>query len=111
MIRRVEERLERQARNEALMRTVNDRIAALDEQTAGWSAPGQVFDFQCECGKARGCEGRVLMTLAEYERVRQQRDRFAVLPGHENDQIEYVVESHERFVIVDKRDEVEGLVE
>jgi hypothetical protein len=51
------------------------------------------------------------MTLAEYERVRQQRDRFAVLPGHENDQIEDIVETHERFVIVDKRDEVEGVVE
>jgi hypothetical protein len=107
----VDERLERQARNEALMRTVNDRIAALDERAAGWSAPGHLFDFQCECGKATGCEGPVLMTLAEYERVRRQRDRFAVLPGHENEQIEHIVERDERFVIVDKRDEFERLVE
>jgi len=45
------------------------------------------------------------------ERVRHQRDRFGVVPGHETDEIEYVVEQHERFVIVDKRDEVEQLVE
>ena len=51
------------------------------------------------------------MTLAEYERVRRQRDRFAVAPGHETDEIEYVVEEDERYVMVDKRDEVEHLVE
>ena len=107
----VEERLERQARNEGLMRTVNERIAAIDERAAASSEPGQVFDFQCECGKISGCSGRVLMTLGEYERVRGQRDRFAVIPGHETDEIEYVVERDERFVIVDKRDDFEHLVE
>jgi hypothetical protein len=51
------------------------------------------------------------MTLEEYERVRSQRDRFAVVPGHENGEIERVVEEADRFLIVDKRDEVEHLVE
>jgi hypothetical protein len=106
----VKERLERQARNEGLMRTVNDEIAALDKR-ADWAAPGQQFEFQCECGMTRGCEGRVLMTLDEYERVRRQRDRFALVPGHQTDEIEDVVEEEDRYVIVDKRDEVEHLVE
>jgi hypothetical protein len=107
---RVEERFERQARNEALIRRVNEQIAALDER-ADWAAPEQQFEFQCECGSEGGCEGRVLMTLAEYERVRRQKDRFAVVPGHETAEIEYVVEEDERYVMVDKRDEVERLVE
>jgi hypothetical protein len=107
----VEERFARQAVNEGLMRTVNDRIAAIDERAAAWSAPGHLFDFQCECGKISGCDGRVLMTLAEYERVRGQRDRFAVVPGHESDEIERVVERDDRFVIVDKRDDYEPFVE
>jgi hypothetical protein len=107
----VEERLERQARNEDMMRSVNDRIAALDKSATEWAAPDHQFEFQCECGKTSGCEGRVLMTLAEYERVRRQRDRFAVVPGHETNEVEYVVERDERYVIVDKRDEVEHLVE
>jgi hypothetical protein len=107
----VEERLERQARNEDMMRSVNDRIAALDKSATEWADPDQRFEFQCECGKTSGCEGRVLMTLAEYERVRRQRDRFAVVPGHETDEIESIVEQDERYVIVDKRDEVEHLVE
>jgi hypothetical protein len=109
-MRSVEERLERRARNEALTRTVNDQRAGLDER-ADWAAPEHQFEFQCECGKTSGCDGLVLMTLAEYERVRRQRDRFAVVPGHETDEIEYVVEQDERYVIVDKLDEVERLVE
>jgi hypothetical protein len=107
----VKERLERQARNEDMMRSVNDRIAALDKSATDWAAPDQQFEFQCECGKTEGCDGRVLMTLGEYDRVRSQRDRFAVAPGHEADEIESVVEQDERFVIVDKHDEVEHLVE
>jgi hypothetical protein len=107
----VEERYERQARNEGLMRTVNERIAALDKRGAEWAVPGQQFEFRCECGRTGGCDGQVLMTLAEYDRVRRQRDRFAIVPGHETDRIEHVVERDERYVIVDKRDEVEPLVE
>jgi hypothetical protein len=107
----VEERFERQARNEGLMRTVNERIAAIDERAVGWSDASHIFDFQCECGKISGCSERVLMTLSEYDRVRAQRDRFAVVPGHESDEVENVVERNARFVIVDKRDEFEPLVE
>jgi hypothetical protein len=107
----VEERFERQARNEDLMRTVNERIAAADERAGGWAAPEERFAFQCECGAAGGCEDRVLMTLADYERVRSQRDRFAIVPGHETPEIEHVVEQDERYLIVDKRDAVEHLVE
>ena len=35
----------------------------------------------------------------------------AMLPGHEADAIEHVVERDERYLIVDKRDEVEHLVQ
>ena len=107
----MEERLERQARNESMMRSVNDRIAALDKSATDWAAPDHQFEFQCECGKTDGCDGRVLMTLGEYDRVRSQRDRFAVVPGHETDEIESIVERDERYMIVDKRDEAEPFVE
>ena len=71
--RRVEERFERQARNEALMRAVNEQIAELSGSASGWADPEHQFDFQCECGRAEGCESRVVMTKAAYERVREQR--------------------------------------
>lgn len=101
---------ELQARNEALLRTVNDRMKALDAG-AGWADDDQRFAFRCECGREEGCGELLQMSLREYERVRGQRDRFAVAPGHQNDAIEDVVEGNDRFLVVDKRDEYEPLVE
>jgi len=106
-----ESRYELQARNEALLRTVNDRIEALDQEAGAWTNPEQRFWFQCECGNTDTCNERIELTLAEYKRVRSQRDRFAVFPGHQTDELERVVESSDRFLIVDKRDAVEPLVE
>jgi hypothetical protein len=105
----VQERLERQARNESLTRTVNEQVATLD-QRAGWADADRLFAFHCECGRGEGCGERIQMTLQEYERVREQQDRFAVLPGHEDAQLEVVVENEARFAIVDKRDRYEPFV-
>jgi hypothetical protein len=107
----VKKRYERQARNEAFVRTVNERMSVLDAEAAGWADHDERFDFQCECGEPDGCGALVTMTLAEYERVRLQRDRFAVAPGHQNDAIEDVVQENERYCIVDKRDAYEPFVE
>lgn len=106
----MDERLERQARNEGLTRNVNEQVASLDARAQGWADTQQLFDFHCECGRADGCTDRVHMTLAEYERVRQQTDRFAVVPGHETGRLERVVEREDRFFIVDKRDAFESVV-
>lgn len=106
----MDERLARQARNESLTRTVNEQVATLDARAGGWAHTEQLFDFHCECGRD-GCTERVRMTLVEYERVRRQADRFAVAPGHETEAMERVVGHDERFVIVDKRDPYEALVD
>ena len=108
----MEERLDRQARNEALVREVNERIEALDREAAGSGAVGGVrtFGFHCECGRNSGCAEMVWMTLEEYEVVRQQDDRFAVAPGHETAGLERVVDANERFVVVDKVDAAEPAV-
>ena len=103
-------RTERQAANEAVYRETNERRAAVDKQAA-WAESGELFEFVCECGADGGCEGRIEMTLDDYDAVRQQDDRFAVVPGHESPEIEAVVERHERYVVVDKLPELEPLVE
>jgi hypothetical protein len=108
----MEERLERQARNEALVREVNERMNTLDRGAAGSGAVDGVetFGFHCECGLGGGCGEMVWMTLEEYEVVRAQDDRFALVPGHETEGLEHVVDGNERFVIVDKVDEAEPFV-
>jgi hypothetical protein len=103
---------ERRAANEAVFREVNERRAAIDRQAEeGWAESGELFEFVCECGVEGGCEGRIEMTLQEYDAVRKQDDRFAVMPGHESPEIETVVERNERYVVVDKIRALEPLVE
>jgi hypothetical protein len=93
----------RQARNEALHREVNERLAKMDEQAGGgWADASERFDFMCECGNGDGCPERVSLTLAEYDRVRRQDDRFVVVPGHEDAEIETVVEEGDGYLVVDK---------
>ena len=108
----MEQRLERQARNEALLREVNERISALDRDAAGSGAVAGVetFRFHCECGREGGCPEQIWMTLEEYEIVRTQDDRFALAPGHETEGLEHVVDGTDRYLIVDKVDEAERFV-
>jgi hypothetical protein len=110
----VEPRLDRQARNEALLRQVNEEIERLDKAVDP-EGESLRFEFLCECGAGEGgelrCDERIEMTLAEYEEVRQQDDRFALLPGHETQELEHVVTRTERYVVVDKKPAAEPLVE
>ena len=86
---------ERQAANEAAFREVNERRASLDRYAEQeWAESDELFEFVCECGTGNGCEGRIKMTLGEYDTVRQQDDRFAVVPGHESPEVEMVVGRH-----------------
>jgi hypothetical protein len=57
-----------------------------------------------------GAKERIPMTISEYEKVRSQDDRFAVYPGHELEELEWVVARNERFVVVDKRPMAEPFV-
>ena len=101
-------REERTAANEALLREVNDRIEDVGQRLRVLP-DDETLDFRCECGQS-GSESLISMSVREYAHVRADVDRFAVTPGHENDEIERVVERNDRYVIVDKRPEAEPLV-
>jgi len=112
----MDERLARQARNEALIREVNERIEQVDKaaEEASLAPEEAFFEFLCECGGDDGdfsCVEHFQMTIEEYEQVRSQDDRFAVYPGHEDEELERVVARNERFVVVDKRPVAEPYVE
>jgi hypothetical protein len=104
----VDPREERTAANEALLREVNDRIEDVGERLSVLPNDGRL-DFRCECGRG-GCTTMISMSVREYEHLRSDNDRFAVAPGHEDDEIERVVERTERYWIVDKRAQAEPLV-
>ena len=112
-------RLDRTARNEALIREVNERIEQVDKaaEEAKLDHKETLFEFLCECGDGDGdagevgCEAHIEMTIREYEGVRSQDDRFALHPGHEQEAIESVAARNKRFVVVDKKPSVERFVE
>jgi hypothetical protein len=99
---------ERLAKNEALLREVNERIHEVGERLQVLP-DDELLDFRCECGRPE-CDESLSMTKAEYEHVRSEQDRFAVLPGHEDDEIERIVERTDRYLVVDKRPEAEPYV-
>jgi hypothetical protein len=87
---------ERRATTEALFRDVNERIAESAERF-----DAEETDFICECADT-SCTHRVTASLAEYEEVRDDPTTFLLVPGHEQRDIERVVEDRGRFHVVEK---------
>jgi hypothetical protein len=102
------DREQRQAQNEALYRATNREIERVSE-AFGEGARSEI-EVLCECGRA-GCEAMLRLTIGEYDRIHGERDRFVVVAGHEDPEIEQVVESTDRYCIVDKFGEAEAIVE
>jgi adenylylsulfate kinase-like enzyme len=84
----------RAAKNQSLFREVNERI----EHLAGTASS---VTFLCECLHEE-CDERISMTREEYETVRARPNRFFVLEGHADADIEETVERHDRYLVVSK---------
>lgn len=95
----MDDREQRIVFNEALFREVNERVRELE------ASPGEPMDTilcVCECGDET-CTQRIELTLGEYDLLRRNAARFAVVPGHEaSPDVEVVVERSERFTVVEK---------
>jgi hypothetical protein len=98
-IRRMDERQERIGRNEILFRELNERIENVNDYL---DAEATDASFVCECGRA-DCMERVRMDRAEYERVRADPATFLVVLGHEEPDVEYIVEAFEGWALIRKR--------
>ena len=97
-------REERLAHNEVVFRSLNEQIEGIAIRL-GDDVP---YEFVCECATT-GCFDRLPLSIAEYEGVRATSTRFVLVPGHEDIEVERVVESRPGYVIVEK-DGVAGLV-
>ena len=92
-------REERLAQNEALFREVNERVAEVATHFIDVETKGEAVEFICECGR-RDCAEPITMTVAEYQAIRADGTRFAVIPGHQLPEVESVVERHPTYVVV-----------
>jgi hypothetical protein len=89
----------RAAQNEVLFRSVNEEIEKLGQVDSGPDA--RPVAFVCECSDGT-CAEQVHLTPREYEEVRANGRWFAIAPGHVTDEIEHVVRSTDRYLIVEK---------
>src|SRR3954447_8186870 len=93
----LDERQRRVGLNEALFRTVNERI---DDLTETFAVVSDDFEIVCECGDA-ACVERVAVPSADYRRIRSDSTLFLLVPGHQIATTEAVVEDdRERGYVV-----------
>jgi hypothetical protein len=88
----------RAATNQSLFRDVNERIEDVGERFA---LTAERLDFLCECAYDE-CAERLQLTHAEYEMLRSVPTHFAVKSGHVAADVEAIVESNDRYVVVAK---------
>jgi hypothetical protein len=91
-------REERIANNETRFRDINER---LEQGLRHVRHAPELLEFVCECGD-RECEALIRLTLDEYEDVRRDSRRFAVVPGHVFPQTERVIGGNERYQLIEK---------
>ena len=86
--------------NEATFRKVNEGLEAGQD-------PSGLLTFICECGRM-GCNELIQLERAEYEALRANPRRFAIVAGHEIPEAEEIVAVMERYVVVEKGGEPEA---
>jgi hypothetical protein len=102
-----DERAIRLAENEARFRAINDRVERDLENVVDDTA--ELLPFICECAQPT-CTATIVLSIAEYERVRSDPVLFAVAPGHEMPDIEDVLERLERYYLIRKHPETWDVV-
>jgi hypothetical protein len=103
-----DERAARLAANEARFREINERVERDLEPLV--DTEDEQLPFVCECGR-RSCTDGIGLTVAEYESVRRDATRFVVVPGHEIEDVEDVVDRTDRYFVVRKHPATWEIVE
>lgn len=93
-------REQRAIRNEDVFREVNGHIADLEERLRD-AYVDEPLHLVCECSHT-GCAAPLEVDSATFHRVREDPLRFFVAPGHEDLDIESVVEERRGYLIVEK---------
>jgi hypothetical protein len=92
---------ERAFRNEVLFREVNVHIAEMQEGSHSLVDDEGLMPLVCECAHT-GCLAPIEVDPATFERVHENPLRFLVAPGHEQLDLESVVERRTGYLIVEK---------
>ena len=83
-------------RKNVLFREVNERVVEVSRQ----AVEGEI-EILCECGED-ACLAQITLTARQYDAVRDIPSRFVVAVGHEDTQVERIVETRAAYVVVEK---------
>jgi hypothetical protein len=93
----VDERTRKLGLNEAVFREVNESLEAVAIEIGG----KRHLDLVCECSRPH-CIDRIVLEPTEYERLRADGTLFAVVAGHEEPDVEEIVERNDKYDVVRK---------
>jgi hypothetical protein len=88
------------AANEAVFRTVNERIEELN-RVLGQTVDDDSMAIICECGDV-GCTEPITVPIDAYEEARSDPTHFIIVPGHEIPDVEDIVARAGNFNVVCK---------
>ena len=88
------------AENEAMFRQANERIESFAETSIAFPQT-ETIGFICECGNV-DCDAHLYLTHEQYEALRRNPLRFAVLPGHVMEGAEKVGGGLGEAIVVEK---------
>ena len=103
-----QERRERIAQNEASTRGLNESLE--QQRDSPHREDDDVAGFLCECYVAN-CSAVVHVPIAKYKAVRQDDRSFLIRPGHDEPEVEDVVELGDHYAIVRKHTDVSHVVQ
>lgn len=97
----------RLAENELLFGAVNEEILSMRDRLPSGDDDLRIL---CECAH-EDCSERLAVAVEEYRRVSEQPAWFALLPEHVVPDLEDVIEEHDGWVVVEKREPVKSALE
>jgi hypothetical protein len=88
------------ARNEATFRAANEKLETFATENVA-DTEDRLLPFLCECDRI-DCTKVVLLSLPEYEEVRRDGTHSFMVNGHDNREIERVIDKNDRFIVTSK---------
>jgi len=101
----------RQIENEMIFRRLNEKVGiGLDTLDAHHIEDGNpelvrsddpLLHFMCECSD-EDCDARIAMKLSVYKKIHLNRGFFIIMPNHQVEAIEKVIQSEPNYSVVEK---------
>jgi hypothetical protein len=91
--------VDRRIRNEALFRTVNEKLRALNAAFERFGDENALF--LCECSRI-GCIDQIELAVETFDGICLRPNSYIVRPGHQTPEVERVVSHEATYLVVER---------